>query len=55
MPDETQTPSWWQTLPGIATAVAALLTAIASLLGVLYQTGVLGDDIGRCRRLAGPT
>lgn len=44
MPDQAQAPSWWQTLPGIATAIAALLTAVAGLLGVLYQTGVLGED-----------
>jgi hypothetical protein len=34
-------PSWWQTLPGVLTAIAALITAVAGLLAVLLQTGVL--------------
>ena len=38
--------SWWQTLPGALTAVAATATAVASLIGVLHQAGwfVGGDD-----------
>lgn len=34
--------SFWTTLPGIVTAIGGLLAAIASLLGVLYQTGIFG-------------
>jgi hypothetical protein len=41
MPNDPASPSWWQTLPGVLTAVAALITAIAGLLAVLVQTGVL--------------
>jgi hypothetical protein len=33
--------SWWQTLPGILTGVAGIVTAAAGLLAVLSQTGVL--------------
>lgn len=38
--------SWWQTMPGILTALAGLVTAIAALLGVLTQGGLLGRDDG---------
>jgi hypothetical protein len=42
--DESQKPriSWWQTLPGVLTAAAAAATAIAGLIGVLHQAGVIG-------------
>ncbi|WP_372785767.1 hypothetical protein [Phenylobacterium sp.] len=33
--------SWWQTLPGMVTAVAALLTAIGGLILALSQAGLL--------------
>lgn len=32
---------WWQTLPGILTAITAIITAIAGLIAVLHQTGLL--------------
>lgn len=41
MPRESDSTSWWQTLPGVLTAVAGLITAVAGLLAVLLQTGVL--------------
>ena len=41
MPKDPASSSWWQTLPGVLTAVAALITAIGGLLAVLLQTGVL--------------
>ena len=34
--------SWWQTLPGILTALAATITALGGLLAVLYQAGIIG-------------
>ena len=34
--------SFWQTVPGIITAVAGLVTAVGGLLGILFQNGVLG-------------
>ncbi len=42
-PDSAKTPdpkpqNWWQTLPGLLTAIATIITAIAGLLGVLHQT-----------------
>ena len=41
MPTESNSTSWWQTLPGVLTAIAGLITAVAGLLAVLVQTGVL--------------
>lgn len=35
--------SWWATLPGILTALAAIITAVGGLLAVLGQQGVLGS------------
>src|SRR5881227_2974950 len=32
--------SWWQTLPGILTAIAAIITAITGLIVALYQAGL---------------
>ena len=34
-------PSFWQTLPGVLTALAAVITAVSGLLVVLYQNRVL--------------
>lgn len=40
MPDEpSKSQSWWQTLPGILTAVAAIITAITGLIVALNQAG----------------
>ena len=33
---------FWSTLPGVLTAVAAIITAVGGLVTVLYTTGVLG-------------
>ncbi len=38
--------SWWQTLPGVVTAVAGLLTALGGLLLALNQVGLLSRDQG---------
>jgi hypothetical protein len=35
--DEKKPQSWWSTLPGVLTAVAAVITAVAGLLAVLHQ------------------
>ena len=40
---ETET-SFWRTAPGMITAVAALITAVGGVLGILLQSGVLGAD-----------
>ena len=32
---------WWQTVPGVLSAVAGLIVAITGLMGILSQTGLL--------------
>lgn len=39
MSDEAKRGTWWQTLPGMLTGAAALVTALAGLLAALSQTG----------------
>jgi hypothetical protein len=41
MPRDTdsESKSWWQTLPGLLTASAAIITAVTGLLAALHQTG----------------
>jgi hypothetical protein len=39
MTDGSKAQSWWQTLPGVLTAVVGIITAITGLVGVLYQAG----------------
>lgn len=39
MAEEPKSQSWWQTLPGIFTAMAGIITAIAGLVAALYQAG----------------
>src|SRR5690606_24671901 len=34
--------SWWQTLPGVLTAVAGVVTAVGGLIAVLVQSGIIG-------------
>ena len=34
--------SFWQTAPGVITAVAALITALGGVLGILVQNGMIG-------------
>ncbi len=44
MPDTPHTTSWWQTLPGVLTALAGVITAVSGLVALLYQNGVLGHQ-----------
>lgn len=39
MAEEPKLHSWWQTLPGILTATAGIITAVTGLLVVLYNAG----------------
>ena len=39
---DDQPKSWWQTIPGILTGIAGIVTAIASLVAELHQVGYLG-------------
>jgi hypothetical protein len=38
-------PSWWQTLPGILTGVAALVTAVTGLIVAFNHTGNRSGDV----------
>jgi hypothetical protein len=42
MTESPRPPSWWLTLPGVLTALAALITAITGLAALLFQSGILG-------------
>jgi hypothetical protein len=35
--------TWWQTVPGILTAITGVVTAVAGLLVTLHQIGLIGD------------
>src|SRR5215831_16626783 len=43
MADEKSTPSWWQTVPGIMTGLAAIITAITGLILALNHTSARSD------------
>jgi len=36
---KTGTP-WWQTLPGVLTGMAAVITAVGGVITVMYQSGL---------------
>ncbi len=44
MAEESKSKEWWQTLPAILAAVAAIITAISGLVVVLYQSGNFGAN-----------
>jgi hypothetical protein len=37
---ESKSSSWWQTLPGVLTAIAGIITGIAGLVAALHQAGI---------------
>lgn len=43
MTDNAKPTGFWQTVPGILTAFAAIITAVAGLLLALYQAGLLSS------------
>lgn len=44
---------WWQTIPGILTALAGVITAIAGLIVALHKTGLLNhNDIIKPQKVA---
>lgn len=49
------TKSFWQTAPGVITAVAALITAIGGVLGILVQNDVIGGGSDARTPGAAPT
>jgi hypothetical protein len=45
MSEPQKAASWWQTVPGVLTALAAVLTAASGLAALLFQHGVLGEKM----------
>lgn len=46
MPDDRSTaPSWWQTLPGILTGLAAIITAVTGLLLAFNRTSNRSEEV----------
>jgi hypothetical protein len=41
--EENKSQRWWQTVPGILTAAAGIITAVVGLLVTLHQIGLLGN------------
>ena len=44
MPDGRKKPSFWETLPGIITAIATLVGAVAALITALYGAKIIGHE-----------
>ncbi len=44
MADDPKQTSFWQTLPGILTAVGGIITAVSVLVATLNHAGLLGDN-----------
>lgn len=42
MSEQKTDPSWWQTLPGVLTGIAAVITAVGGAIAVLHQSGLFG-------------
>lgn len=47
MSDEKPATSWWQTLPGVLTGIAAVITAVGGLVAVVHQSGLFGREAPR--------
>ena len=42
MPNQSKSPNWWTTVPGLLTALAGIITAVTGLILALHQAGVTG-------------
>ncbi|MEW9898120.1 hypothetical protein ABWL39_05765 [Chitinivorax sp. PXF-14] len=49
MADDPKQTSFWQTLPGILTAVGGIITAVSVLVATLNHAGLLGDSTAKPR------
>ena len=54
MSEEAKTHSWWQTLPGVFTAIAGIITALAGLVAALYQAGLFQHSTQESSAVARP-
>src|SRR5215467_7572257 len=50
--DESKAQSWWTTLPGILTGVAAVVTAVSGLIIAFYQVNGRDDGQGPAKQAA---
>lgn len=46
MSEDANPKSWWQTVPGILTAIAAIISAATALVAALNQTGIFAHKDG---------
>jgi len=53
--EESRLQNWWQTVPGILTAIAAIITAVAGLIVALQQTRISDTPSARQRRAVSAT
>ena len=37
--------SWWQTLPGVLTGIAAVITAVGGVVAVIHQSGFFSGEV----------
>ena len=44
MNERPQSKGWWQTIPGILTATAAIITAVTGLIVALHQVGIFDGE-----------
>ena len=44
MNEQPQSKGWWQTLPGILTAMAGVITAVTGLIVALQQVGIFDRE-----------
>ncbi len=44
MNEGPQSKGWWQTVPGILTAMAGIITAVTGLIVALHQIGIIGGE-----------
>lgn len=54
MDEHKSNASWWQTLPGILTGVAAVLTALGGVFAALHQSGLLTRETPAANAASGP-
>lgn len=47
MSEQKTDTSWWQTLPGVLTGIAAVITAVGGVIAVIYQSGFFGKEVSR--------
>jgi hypothetical protein len=47
MTEDAKPPSFWQTIPGCLTGVAAILTALTGLIVAIHQISKLNDDTNK--------